>query len=137
MSRSGPVIVFWDGQCPFCAAVATRMLRFDTEHALRLVDYHDAGIAATAWPRFTAADLDREMHAYLPDGTWRIGYFAWAVVLKRLPKWRLLGRIMELPVFADAGPKAYRWFANRRLLVSKLLGLPAPCPTDGSCRLPA
>lgn len=109
----------------------------DTEHALRLVDYQDPAVAITALPRFTYSDLDREMHAYMSDGTWRIGYFAWATVLRRLPPWRWVGALMELPFLTDVGPKAYRWIANRRILISKLLGLPEPCAAGGACDLKA
>jgi predicted DCC family thiol-disulfide oxidoreductase YuxK len=136
MARKNTITVYWDGQCPFCAALAERLRQYDTEQALRLVDYHDASVAATALPRFSVADLDREMHASLSDGTWRIGYFAWAAVLIRLPRWRLLGHIMEAAIFADIGPKLYRWVAARRLTLSRLLGLPAPCTHASACRLP-
>ena len=137
MKPKGPVIVYWDGECPFCSALADRLRSWDTARLLHLVDYHDSSVAEGALPRFSLADLDTEMHARLPDGTWRIGYFAWAAVLKQLPTWRFIGRIMEMAIFADIGPKFYRWVAGRRLQISKILGLPEPCTRDSACRLPA
>ena len=136
MYRRGPVIVYWDGRCPFCAAIAAQLRRIDTENSLRLVDYHDPAVAATALPRFTFEELHSEMHTLMPDGTWRVGYFAWAAVLRQLPKWRFLGRLMDFALLADIGPKVYGFLAKRRLTISKALGLPAPCTDGEACRLP-
>jgi predicted DCC family thiol-disulfide oxidoreductase YuxK len=136
MPNRGAITIYWDGECAFCAALAERLGRFDTNRRLRLVDYRRPDIAATALPRFTFADLDAEMHALMPDGTWRIGYYAWSAALGRLPALSWLGWIMDWALFADIGPKIYRWIADRRLLISRIAGLPAPCGEGGSCRLP-
>lgn len=129
------VEVYFDGQCGFCRAMAARLAALDRNNRLVLCDYNDPGAAASAMPRFTPADLAREMHVRLPDTTWRIGFAAWAAILAALPRTRLLGRLMQFPLAAAVGRPLYRWFARRRLQISKLLGLPAPCEPGGACRI--
>ncbi len=127
--------IYWDAHCPFCSAVKSRMLKFDANRELNFVDMNDPAVASTALPRFSSADLNHEMHVLLPDGTWRTGYFAAAVILLRLPAWSFLGRLMSVWVFADIGPKLYRWVAEHRYGISTLLRLPTPCDASGSCRI--
>lgn len=129
--------VYYDGQCPMCLAGAARFKRFDVGHKLRFVDLHDPNWAARAASRFTADDLNREMRVQLPDGTWRAGYFAWAVILETLPAWRWLGRVMRFPLFYGVGPAIYRRVASHRLQISRALRLPPPCDANGVCRLKA
>ncbi len=129
--------VYWDGQCPFCAAISSRLPFFDEHRRIELVDYNNPEVAATALPRFSFDDLNTEMHVAMPNGTWRIGYWGWSAVLAELPKFKWFARIMNLPIFADIGPKAYRWIADHRLVISKALGLPPPCDSTGACRIPS
>lgn len=130
-----PLFVYFDAQCPLCVAGAMRFQQFDANHRLRFVDLHDPVWASRAALRFSQADLDSAMRVQLPDGTWRSGYFAWAVILENLPAWRWLGRLMSFPLFYSVGPAFYRWVAGHRLQISRTLGLPPPCDANGVCRL--
>jgi len=132
---NGKLVVYWDGQCPFCSAIKQRFSALDTTHRLNFVDMNDPAVAETAAPRFTPAELTEEMRVKMPDGTWRTGFFAWAAVLRTLPLLRWLGILMQSWLLADIGPKAYRWTADHRYAISRLLRLPAPCAPDGSCRI--
>ena len=127
--------VYFDGQCGFCRAMAARLSALDRKNRLIFRDYNDPAVAEQALPRFVPADLAREMHVRLPDGTWRIGFAAWAAILAALPRTYALGRLMQFPPVSEVGRLLYRWFAPRRRWFSKLLGLPAPCGPDGSCRI--
>jgi predicted DCC family thiol-disulfide oxidoreductase YuxK len=134
MSR---LIVYIDGECPMCREGAQQLEKFDTNDALRFVDLHDESWAERAAERFTPSDLFDIMRVEMPDGTWRSGYFAWGAVLERLPTWRGLGLLMRFPLFYGIGPSIYRWVADHRLLVSRLLRLPEPCDANGACRIHA
>lgn len=129
------LLVYFDAQCPMCVAGAERFQHFDALHRLRFVDLHDPYWAEQAASRFSPGDLDRAMRVHLPDGTWRAGYFAWAVILENLPAWHWLGRLMHFPLFYGIGPAIYQWVAAHRLQISRTLGLPPPCGPDGVCRL--
>jgi len=130
------VEVYFDGQCGFCQAMSARLTKLDRHHRLVMRDYNDPDIAKTAAPRFTPADLAREMHVRLPDGTWRIGFAGWAAILRVLPGTSWLGAVLQFPPVAEIGRGLYRWFAPRRRVFSRILGLPAPCGSDGACRIP-
>ena len=129
------ITVYWDGQCPFCSAMKERLAAFDTRRTLLFVDLNDPEIAATAAARFTRSELVDEMRVRMPDGTWRTGYFAWAAALRALPALAWFGTLMQLWVFADIGPKVYRWVANHRYLISQALRLPSPCNPNDACRI--
>jgi predicted DCC family thiol-disulfide oxidoreductase YuxK len=129
------VNVYFDGQCGFCRASSAKLLQLDRSHRLKMLDYNDPEVAATAEPRFRTEDLAREMHVRMPDGTWRIGFAAWAAVLSVLPATAWLGWLMKCPLVSEPGRVFYRWFASRRLQISRLLGLPAPCGPNGACRI--
>jgi predicted DCC family thiol-disulfide oxidoreductase YuxK len=124
--------IYWDGHCPFCSAIKERLTKLDSEHRLHFVDYNDPAVAEAAAERFSPADLDLEMRAQLADGTWRSGYFALAAIMRDLPMLHWLGLLMQAWIFADVGPKLYRWAANHRYGISLVLGLAAPC--SQSCR---
>ena len=124
-----------------------RIVRFDRSEAIEFLDFRDPSAYELARGRFTQDDLTREMHALLPDGTWRIGYYAWAEIVGRLPgtefRWPFLAvpgascvrAIMLLPPVAEAGRRLYRLLAEHRYCLSKLLGLPAPCGSAGPCTI--
>jgi len=130
------LLVYIDGECPMCLAGAQRIGRFDPNGVIRIVDLHDPKWADYAAERFSSKDLFDLMRVQLPDGTWRSGYFAWAAVLEQLPAWRWLGLLMRFPLLYGIGPAVYRWIADHRLIISRVLGLPAPCDENGSCRIP-
>lgn len=129
------ITVYIDGQCPMCVAGAERFRKFDKTNSLRFVNAHEPQWAAQAAARFTTSDLNREMRAQMPDGTWRTGWFAWAAILENLPVWRWLGRLMRFPLLYGVGPALYRWVAAHRQPISKALRLPPPCDENGVCRL--
>jgi predicted DCC family thiol-disulfide oxidoreductase YuxK len=129
------ILVFADGKCPMCVALAGRLKAFDTHGVIRFVDANDPEWAAVAAERFTRDEMLGQMCTRLPNGTWRTGYFSWAAILLHMPAWRWLGLIMMCPVFYGIGPAAYAWVAARRQYISKALRLPPPCDENGVCKL--
>jgi predicted DCC family thiol-disulfide oxidoreductase YuxK len=130
MPNSLNLRVYYDGACPFCQGIKSRVARFDTRHRVDFMDYHHPATASEA--PFPEAALAAEMHACGSDGRWHIGYFAWAAILRELPAWKWLGWLMIMPPFRWFGPAIYRWIARRRY---SLFGLPVPCD-EHACTLP-
>jgi predicted DCC family thiol-disulfide oxidoreductase YuxK len=118
-----------------CLAGAQRLERFDKNGSLQIVDLHDSRWAEHAADRFSPEDLFDLMRVQLPDGTWRSGYFAWAAVFEELPSLHALGLLMRFPLLYGLGPSIYRWIADHRIVISRVLGLPDPCDTNGTCRI--
>lgn len=129
------LIVYIDGQCPLCVEGAIRARPFDPNGVLRFVDLHDEHWAEQVAERFTSKELFNQIHVLMPDSTWRSGYFAWGVILEQLPTFRPLGLLMRFPLFYGMGPTFYRWVADHRILVSRLLRMPPPCDENGACRI--
>jgi predicted DCC family thiol-disulfide oxidoreductase YuxK len=118
--------VFMDGSCSFCRAVQSRIGSFDARERVEFVNYHQEAIAAEA--PFPLAELDAQMHVLAPDGSWKIGFFGWAAILRELPAWRWMGWLMIAPPFRWFGPALYRWIARHRY---SLPGMPPPCDEHG------
>src|SRR5207237_479473 len=106
------LIVYTDGSCPFCQWSRGRAERYDRKGFLEFRDYN---IPATARETpFSDAELAKEMHVLTPDGSWYGGFFAWLEILKVLPRWRRLGRLLGKLPFRWLGPPLYRLIARNR-----------------------
>jgi predicted DCC family thiol-disulfide oxidoreductase YuxK len=125
------VDVYFDGACPLCRWSKEHIEPYDKKHRLRWMDFRDPEILASAAP-FTFDQLNKEMHVHLPNGDWTKGFDGWAEVLKVIPTWRWLGRLMKHQPLSGLGPTLYKWVAARRF---SLFGVPPPCSPDGVCSL--
>jgi predicted DCC family thiol-disulfide oxidoreductase YuxK len=133
MSVSASVRVYDDGHCPFCQWAQQTITRFDRDHRLDFRDYNLPEIAAeTPFPR---EQLDYRMHVQTPDGQWHAGFFGWMAILRVLPRWRWLARVMSAPPIRWLGPVMYQFVADHRYQVPhrllRFLGAPQPC--DARC----
>jgi len=137
-SAAKRLVVYTDGSCPFCQWSRQRVERFDRDCRVEFRDYNNPS-AARETP-FSDAELAAEMHVLTPDGRWSGGYFAWLEVLKVLPRWRWLGKLLSFAPFRWVGPPLYRVIARNRYRAPNLLlrwmGAPPPCPPEGSCPVP-
>lgn len=129
--------VYYDGRCPFCVASRDRLIRVDTANRLNFIDFNQAGALDGVPDRFDSAALATQMHVRMPNGTWRVGYYACAAIVGVLPGLGVVGRLMLLPPVAEIGRRLYQIFAARRYAVSKILGLPAPCDSETACQIPS
>jgi len=103
----------------------------DRDHRIQWLDYNNPEILQRAAPH-TREEMADAMHARTADGRWTKGYFAWIEVIKVLPRWKWLVRILSVWPFKRIGPVFYRWLAARRYT---LFGVPPPCDASGVCRL--
>ena len=133
----GKVTIFDDGRCAFCQWAQGVVERADTGHAVEFRDYNLPAHAAQA--PFPLSDLAHAMHVQTPDGRWHIGFRGWLAVLKVLPRWRWLGRLMGGVPLRWLGPLVYRVVAANRYRIPGFLlrwmGAPPPC--DETCALPS
>src|SRR3954465_5029371 len=133
--RAKRLVVYTDGSCPFCQWSRHQVERFDPERRVEFRDYNNP--AAARETPFSDTELAKEMHALTLDGRWSEGYFAWIEVLKVLPRWRWLGKLLGFVPFRWIGPPLYRLIARNRYRAPNLLlrwmGAPPPCPPEGSC----
>ncbi|MCA1592739.1 MAG: DUF393 domain-containing protein [Acidobacteria bacterium] len=131
MQRSSRIEVYTDGQCPLCRWSRARVEPFDRDRLIEWYDFNDPEAIRRAAPH-TFAEMTEEMHVRRVDGTWSKGFSGWLDVLRVLPRWRWLARVLSVWPFTRIGPVFYRWLARRRYT---LFGVPPPCGPDGVCAL--
>src|SRR4051812_35604317 len=105
-------VVYTDGSCPFCQWSRRQVEQRDREHKVEFRDYNDP-VFARETP-YTNSELAAEMHVLAPDKHWYGGFFAWLEVLKALPRWRRLGKLLGNVPFRWIGPSLYRLIARNR-----------------------
>jgi predicted DCC family thiol-disulfide oxidoreductase YuxK len=129
------LVVYTDGSCHFCQWSRKKVEQYDRDGRIEFRDYNVPKTARET--PFTDADLATEMHVLMPDGQWYGGFGAWLKVLKSLPQWRWLGRLLGFVPFRWIGPALYRLIARNRYrapsVILRWMGAPPPCPAEGSC----
>jgi predicted DCC family thiol-disulfide oxidoreductase YuxK len=124
--------LYFDGNCPFCAAQMRRLKSWDASGMLRFVDIADP-MFEPATLGVAMADLGRELHGRTASGQLLIGIdsirAAYALVGRGWLVWPLRVKILR-PVLAAW----YRTFARNRYRFSRWLGYtPIGKCEDGSC----
>jgi len=110
--------VFYDEACPLCRASRRWAEGRDHDGRLAFCDLNDP--ATTASLPVSREGFGDAMWVRLPGGAMAGGYAGWLAVLRALPRWRLLARVMGLPPVRWAGPTVYRFVArHRHRLVSR------------------
>ena len=126
-----------DGKCGFCQWSQAVMQKRDVNARLEFRDYNEPAVAAET--PFTFAELDHRMHVRTADGRWHDGFYAWLEIMHVVPRWRWLGRLLNLPPIRWFGPALYWLVANNRYRISapilRLAGAPPRC--DAQCKIPA
>lgn len=109
-----PIALYYDGLCLLCRRAMRLLKHLD---GTGVIELHDSNAFAGAVPAFLqSADLDAAMYAWDGQNLYR-GYDAFAAAFSRLPKWRLVGGLMRLPLVRVAGLPVYALVArNRRRL---------------------
>ncbi len=126
------LMLYFDGQCPFCAAEMKRLGHWDRHGRLAFTD-----IAAEGFdPRPLGVDmaaLNRELHSQTPTGRVLVGInsmlAAYTLVGKGWMVWPL-----RVPGLRALLAMLYRGFARNRYLFSRWLGYrPVPSCESGVC----
>ena len=110
-----PLTVLYDGGCPLCRreiAHARGLARKQGDDALCFVDVHSTD--ACPMPDDERATLLARFHVQRADGSRLSGAAAFVAMWRRLPGWRWLARIADLPGGLAAMELAYRGFLRVR-----------------------
>ena len=108
--------VLYDGSCPLCQMEIAHLKGLalkQTNSALCFVDISPEGENG---PDFAAdrADLMARFHVQQQDGSRLSGAAAFVAMWRRLPGWRWLARLAQLPGMLTLMELAYRAFLNIR-----------------------
>ena len=131
-------MVYTDGSCPFCQWSRQKVERYDRDRRVEFRDYNNPAVAHQT--PFTGEELATEMHVLTPDQRWHGGFAAWLEVLKALPRFRWLGKLLGFIPFRWVGPPLYRLIARNRYrapsVVLHWMGAPPPCTPESGCAAP-
>ncbi|HEY9104149.1 DUF393 domain-containing protein [Chitinimonas sp.] len=120
--------VFFDSQCPLCAAEMRRLSRWDRQGRLAYIDMQGEGFDATRYGASYAA-MDAQLHAQTADGQMLVGIDAISAIYQAVGKGWLTWPLR----WQWARPTlswGYRRLARYRYQISRLLGFACP---DGVC----
>ncbi len=120
-------LIIWDGDCGFCQWSVRRIMAWDRRGVL-------ADVARQKCPTPPLTDdirqrTDREVVVVTRDGKVLGGADA-VLFLYGETRSRVLAGLLRLPPFIWIARVVYRWVANHRILVSRLLR------PDTTCELP-
>jgi predicted DCC family thiol-disulfide oxidoreductase YuxK len=121
--HNGRAIVLYDSDCGFCKWALDKILAWDRHHRLRPVP-----IQSPDGDRLLAdVEAERRLDSWhlLRDGRLRSGGAAAPGLFELLPGGRLLARL--LGAFPRLTDRTYRWVADHRDLLARLLRIDASC----------
>lgn len=114
-------LLVYDGDCGFCRGSVAWVLARNAKGVVDARPFQQEGV-------LERADLSREQArraAWLvaPDGRRWSGADAAARVLRLLPRWGTLGKLLGADPVAWIARRAYRWIADHRPLMARLTGI--------------
>jgi len=112
VTEHGLTEVFYDGACPLCRASRRWAEPHDSNRRLVFCDLNDPAAVRPAPTR--GEGLADALWVRLPGGDVVSGFAGWLAVLRALPRWRFLARVLGLPPVRWAGPPVYRFVARHR-----------------------
>jgi len=113
--------LIYDGECAMCRASALWIMRRAMEGgALEILPCRSAP-RRERFPQITDAQCMTAMRLVLPDGRALAGADAVPELLRRIPRWRLLAALFDLPGMRPLARVVYAWIARNRMRVSCVL----------------
>ena len=107
------ITVYFDGICSYCAKEINYYKKISDHKRFKWIDVAKDPNALIKY-NITQSEALLFLHAIDESNEIFVGAEAFAVIWKNLPKWRLLGHLISLPLIKNLTATAYRWFAKRR-----------------------
>jgi len=117
--------VFYDGFCPICAGIVSRIGPRLRRRGFRFVPLQDAWVVPALG--VSADELRREMKLHRQDGRTVGGVEAWKELGRAVPWLRPLVVIAGWPGIRRAADAVYRWIAANRYCLAGV----CPTPEEG------
>ena len=137
--------VLFDGGCPLCRREIAHVKGLAAKHQESALCFVDVSDAASAGPTYAhdRAQLLARFHVERADGSRLDGAAAFIAMWRRLPGWRWLARIAQLPGMPFLFEVAYRGFLRVRPTMQRIAvhlektSLPVPVTTTTPTNGPA
>ena len=110
--------VYFDGICGHCSKEINYYKTIAPRSVFQWIDVAADSSAMNNY-KITQAEALRYLHVIDDDNRIHVGSDAFAVIWKRLPKWKILGHIISLPIIRNLTKIVYTQFANYRFKKNK------------------
>jgi len=113
-------VLIYDGECAVCRASALWLMRRALAGGatdLEIVPCRSS-LRAERFPQVSERACMEAMQLVLPGGTVLAGADAVPEILERIPRWRWLRRLFDLPAARPLARRAYAWIARNRMRLS-------------------
>lgn len=107
------ITVYYDGKCGLCSKEIAHYKAIAPDG---IFDWQDITLSADELIQegVSLAQGLKLLHAKDRDGRLHVGVDAFILIWKQLQRWRLLAKVVELPIVRRSTGMAYRAFANWR-----------------------
>ncbi|MGH7390468.1 MAG: thiol-disulfide oxidoreductase DCC family protein [Candidatus Rokuibacteriota bacterium] len=112
--------LIYDGDCSMCRASALWLMRRAIAGGateLEIVPCRSP-VRRERFPQVAEEACMTAMQLVLPDGQVLAGADAVPEILERIPRWRWLRRLFELPGVRPVARRGYAWIARNRMSLS-------------------
>ena len=118
--KPGKVVLIYDGNCPICSGTVAWIRDHEQKDAFETLSCQSTEMSER-FPSIEKAVCMQAMQLVLPGGTVLAGEKALPEIFKRLRRYRLAAPLFKLPGMETISRAFYRWFADRRYHIAKLL----------------
>jgi predicted DCC family thiol-disulfide oxidoreductase YuxK len=115
-------VLIYDGSCPVCSKTVAWIEKNEREGAFEMVPCQNDDVPVR-FPHVERAACMRAMHLVLPDGRTLAGEQALPEIAKRLENYSGTADLFRIPGAQTLSRAFYRWFADRRYSIARLLGM--------------
>ncbi|HEV8643295.1 MAG TPA: DUF393 domain-containing protein [Methylomirabilota bacterium] len=119
-------VLIYDGECSMCRASALWLMRRALAGGASELEILPCQSPArrARFPQIDDTACLTAMQLVLPDGRVLSGADAVPEILVRIPRWRWLARLFDLPGVRPLSRRLYAWVARNRMRISCAAGRP-------------
>lgn len=117
---AGPAVLIYDGECAMCRASALWLMRralAGGATALEILPCRSP-VRRARFPQITDDACMGAMQLVLPGGSVLSGADAVPEILRRIPRWRWIAWVFDLPGIRPVARRVYAWIARTRMKIS-------------------
>ena len=120
VTETAKAVLIYDGECSMCRASALWLLRRAEAGGARDLEILPcrSPVRRQRFPSISDETCMQAMQLVLPDGHVLAGADAAPEILLRIPRWRWVARLFDLPRARPFARRVYTWIARNRMKIS-------------------
>lgn len=119
-ARSDKAVLIYDGSCPICSNTVAWIKEHEQKDAFEMLPCRSED-RKKRYSFMEEATCMQAMQLVLPDGNVLAGEKALPEIFRRLKRYRAAAGLFKLPGSNIIASAFYRWFADRRYGIAKIL----------------